>query len=527
MSKLSLLFNYFLIGLLSASALYAPSLLGGEPAPREAAAESVPADAAEETAGAVKESEPDAAGVFSETDGRAAEGAQSGKASPAAETEAAGEEKAADSEPGSRDEQTEDQPPENERTVPAEAIAPRIAWEASFPGPIAWLACGNNTVAAASEFNSAAFVYDLNSGALLWSKKMPVVAANAPIYVDTMTVFLHKNNSLSAYLSASGDLKYDLLSFPYEKKPSENSEAAAQTEDRRQRAVQKAKAKAEERRLYQLAIKNKIGSRKQIAHGSPVSCGPYVACASDNGILTISKNLGKDINWYRLPFDSGLFRGVFGTPAAVKYEQKHYLYIASADGQLCTVDLDDPSYPEVQTIGASKHEFRLPAAINGFNLYLTSTDGTVFCFDIKALRLRDQYSDFTPKPVWQWSAHSGRTYQTDCQDDFVNKPCFDGSGRRLFTVSDNKLHALSATFGKPLWTYALPDFKPVCPAVYWRGHVVTADDKSRLCFFNAETGSPEKIFSLPALPTTELTVAEDKLLMGIKGRILCWKLTSD
>lgn len=524
MSKPSFLFKFFLIGLLSASALYAPSLLGGEQAPRDGAPA---AGAAEENAGSVKESAPDAAGASSETDGRAADSSRAREGSSAAETEAADGENAANSESGSRAEPTEDQSSEDERIVPVEAIEPRLAWEASFPGPAAWLSCGNNTVAAASEFNSAAYVYNLASGALLWSKKMPVVAANAPIFVDTMTVFLHKNNSLSAYISASGDLKYDLLSFPYEKKPSENSEAAAQTEDRRQRAVQRAKAKAEERRLQQLAIKDKIGSRKQIARGSAVSCGPYTAYASDNGILTVSKNYGKDINWYRLPFGSGLFRGIFSTPAAVKYEQKHYLYVVSADGQLCTVDLDDPSAAEVQIVGDSKYEFRLPAALNGFNLYLTSTDGTMFCFDIKALRLRDPYWEFTPQPIWQWSAHSERTYQTDCQDDFLNKLCFDGSGRRLFIISDSRLHALSAHFGKPLWTYARADFKPVCPPVYWRGHVIAADESSRLRFFNAETGSQEKTFSLPALPTTELAVADNKLLMGIKGRIMCWSLISE
>lgn len=524
MSKPSLLLKCFIIGLLSAAAFYAPpSSADGQAARNNSpAAESLPDRAASSETGAQENEAGVSADKDAQTEENAADSAE--ESPPANEAGLPGANDAADAESGGRDNEKQAQPTEEERTVSAEEIDPKLVWESSFPGPIAWLSCANDTVAAASEFNSAACAYNLNSGSLLWLKKLPIVAANAPICADNLIIFLQKNGSLSAYIAASGELKYDFLPFPYEKKPQEKEEDPAETADRRQRAIQKAKAKAEERRLYHLTIKDKFSSRKQIAHGSAVCCGPYVACASDSGLLTVGKDNGKKLNWYRLPFSGALFRGIVSTPAAVKYEQNYYMYTVSADGQLCTVNLDEPDEAEVQTVGGSKYEFRLPVAVRGFNLYLTSTDGTVFCFDIKALRLNDQYSDFTPKPVWQWSTHSGRTYQTDSQHDFINKLCFDAPGKRLFVISDGGLHALSATFGKPLWTYARADFKPVCPPVYWRGHIITADEKSRLRFFNAETGAPEKTFSLPELPTTELLVADDKLLMGIKGRILCWNL---
>ena len=513
MLKPSFLFKCLLIGMLSAP-FFCASPSAGSTAGEIADAEHVSAET-----GAAAES------AQSEAGGPAAESADAESGIPA-ETETSAAENAP-AEANDRTDAAEAQPSETEPAVPVKAIAPRLVWESSFPGPISWISSGSGTVAAASEFNSAACVYDLASGNILWAKKMPFIAANAPIYADGMTVFLHKNGSLSAYAASSGELKYDLLPFPYEKKAQEKNQDLIESGDRRQRAIQKAKAKAEERRLYQLSVKEKFSSRKPISRGSAASCGPYIVHASDSGLLTVCKDSGKSLNWYRLPLNSGLYRGIASTPAGVEYEKNYYLYIVSANGDLYTVNLEEPNEAGFQSIGGSKYEFRLPVAVRGFNLYLSSADGTVFCFDIKALRLRDKYEEFTPKPIWQWSANSGRIYQTDSQHDFLNKLCFDSLSRRLFVITDNKLHALSARFGKPLWTYARAGFRPVCSAVYWRGHVITAAEDSRLYFFDAETGAEEMTFELPGLPTAELLVAENKLLMGIKDKILCLNLLSE
>lgn len=403
-------------------------------------------------------------------------------------------------------------------------------WENNFKAPIAWLSVSNRLLNVGSLFAKRITSYDITSGLAIWNTFVSAPIASPPLYLDNILIANAKDCSVNSLDTISGETKYWVLPFPYDrliqeskKKLSESVQSSSERLSAAQ-AMAKAKEKAKERQFRNQLLRLKFNTLPRLSYSSPCQGKEKIVCLSGDGIITQFAADGTNADWYLLECNDISNKPFISSPAIQIFSNKNseYLYAISLNGRLWSVDLNDPNTSVSQRVGSGHLEFRQPLRIVKNFLYATASNGHIFCYALGASSEGDQY--FRPKLVWRYiqAKHSGE--QTNSQGVLINTPSFDFHKPRCFFINDNSIVSLASLSGKLLWRYQSTKHFST-PALYWNGSILAATENQSLLVLDAESGRLKQEYSLPFTPSCPLVV-DDKYLYigGAQGQIACFEI---
>ncbi len=405
-------------------------------------------------------------------------------------------------------------------------------WKADFKAPIAWLAVNNRLLNVGSLFARRIASYDMVSGISLWDKSITAPVSSPPLYLDNTLVAVAKDCSINCLDTISGETKHWILPFPYDRLIQESkkrsNESLSNYSERltAAQAIAKAKEKVEERHFHNQLLRLKFKTLPRLSYSAPCRGENDIVCLSGDGIITQFTADGTSINWSLLDCYRIGDKPFISAPAIQVFTKKksEYLYAVSSNGQLWSIDLNDPTSSISQTIDSGKGNFRQPLRIIRNFLYATASEGPIFCYALGADSESSQY--FKPKLIWRYGQTKGRGEQTNSQGLLINEPSFDLHKPRCFFINDNDIISLSSLSGQLLWRYQSP-LRFSTPALYWNGNVLAATEKQTLLVIDSESGQLKKEYPLPFVPSCPLTIDDKYLYLGgSQGEIACFEIGS-
>lgn len=403
-------------------------------------------------------------------------------------------------------------------------------WEANFKAPVAWMSTNNRLLNVGSLFAKRTSTYDAVSGIAIWNTYLSAPLASPPLHVDNTLIATAKDCSIYGIDSVSGENKYWILPFPYDrlvqesKKKRDDSVSDASSRLTAAQAMAKAKEKAEERQFRNQLLRIKFNSLPRLSYNSPCQGEDKVVCLSGDGVLTQFSSSGEKVEWNLLKC-SGLSNKLFVSSPAIEYfknKNSEYLYAISLNGRLWSINLSDPSSALSQQVGSGSLEFRQPLRIVRNFLYLTATNGALFCYALGADSESDQY--FQPKFVWRYQNSQKAYEQTNAQGRLINAPSFDLHKPRCFFVNGDAIVSLASLSGQLLWRYK--SSKTLAgPTLYWNGNVLVATESQTLLVLDAESGQLKREYALPFVPSCPLLIDDRYLYLGgSQGQVACLEI---
>ena len=403
-------------------------------------------------------------------------------------------------------------------------------WEADFKAPVAWMSVNNRLLNVGSLFAKRTTSYDVISGLTIWNNYLSAPLVSPPLYVDNTLIATAKDCSIYGIDSVSGENKYWILPFPYDrlvqesKKKRDDSMSDASSRLTAAQAMAKAKEKAEERQFRNQLLRLKFNSLPRLSYNSPCQGEEKIICLSGDGIVTQFNSNGEKVEWSLLKCN-GLSNKPFISSPAVEYfksKSSEYLYAVSLNGQLWSINLNDPSSSSSQQIGSSDLNFRQPLRIIRNFLYLTASNGTMFCYALGADSEDNQY--FQPKFVWRYRSSKTTYEQTNSQGYLINTPSFDLRKPRCFFANGNDIVSLASLSGQLLWRYESSQ-KLAGPTLYWNGNVLIATEAQTLLVLDAESGQLKREYALPFIPSCPLVINDRYLYLGgDQGQLTCFEI---
>ncbi len=419
---------------------------------------------------------------------------------------------------------------EQEQNVPYGRfyLNPQPLWEANFKNQIAWLSVNNRLLNVGSLFSKQIAAYDTVSGIAIWNTSISAPIISPPLCLDNMLIASAKDCSISCLDLINGEAKYWILPFPYDQLIQESKKKryeSTQNSSERLTAAQamaKAREKAEERQFRNQLLHLKFNTLPRLSYGAPCRSEEKIVCLSGDGIVTQFAADGTNASWNLLPCNGISNKAFVSDPAIQTFSNKNseYLYAISLNGQLWSVNLNDPASSVNQQVGSGSLEFRQPLRIIKNFLYATASNGHIFCYALGADSEGAQY--FKPKFVWRYTPSQRGSEQTNSQGILINAPSFDLQKPRCFFVNERNIISLASLSGRLLWRYQSCKALST-PALYWNGNILAATENSSLLVLDAESGRLKQEYNLPFIPSCPLVI-DDKYLYigGAQGQIACF-----
>lgn len=405
-------------------------------------------------------------------------------------------------------------------------------WETNFKNPIAWLSVNNRLLNVGSLFSKQIAAYDTVSGLAIWNTSVSAPITSPPLCLDNMLIASAKDCSVSCLDMISGEAKYWILPFPYDRLIQESKKKryeSTQNSSERLTAAQamaKAKEKAEERQFRNQLLHLKFNTLPRLSYSSPCRSEEKIVCLSGDGIVAQFAVDGTNASWHLLSCNGISSKAFVSSPATQAFSNKNseYLYAISLNGQLWSVDLSNPASSVNQQVGSGSLEFRQPLHIIRNFLYATASDGHMFCYALGADSEGAKY--FKPKFVWRYTPSQRSVEQTNSQGTLINAPSFDLHKPRCFFINGKDIVSLASLSGRLLWRYqSCKDLST--PALYWNGNILAATESPSLLVLDAESGRLKQEYALPFVPSCPLVIDDKYLYLGgAQGQIACFEIGS-
>ncbi len=405
-------------------------------------------------------------------------------------------------------------------------------WEADFKAPIAWLSVNNRLLNVGSLFTKRIASYDTVSGIPIWSTSLSTPLSSPPLYSDNTLIAAAKDGSINCLDIISGEIIYWILPFPYDRLIQENKkklqESAQESSEHltASQAIAKAKEKAEERQFRNQLLRLKFNTLPRLSYGSPCQGEDKIICLSGDGVITQFNTDGTNAQWSLLECNGLSNKPFVSSPALQFFNNKNseYCYAISLNGRLWSVNLNNPRTQSSQQIGSERLEFRHPLRIIKNFLYITASNGEIFCYALGADSEREHF--FKPKFVWHYANSKYGHEQTNYQGTLINMPSFDLHKPRCFFVNDNNIISLSSLSGQLLWSYH--NIRSLStPALYWNGNILAATEAQTLIVLDSESGRLKQEYALPFKPSCPLVIDDRYLYIGgDRGQIACFEIGS-
>ena len=381
---------------------------------------------------------------------------------------------------------------------------PEILWtNASVPllFPVQWLAVSSQgTLLAGSLFSKTFYAYNIYTGECKARQTLPAPALTAPLIVGQSAFFSDMSTVLTAFDTETCESTWER--FP--------QRAPKRSSDLRQQLP-----------------------RPRVCKTRPLLYNDKLVTMNTDGLIVFYPNKapseGGIPDFLRLqtsPDERGTF---LNTPAI----HRQILYACTTAGHLHFVNLNN-----IDERGMLKNhvdspedtiakEVRVPIAVSSRHIYLTTMDGTVYCY--RAFRKYVGSKFVPPQLLWHTKLSGRHRYQSNRRGRPIAMPVLDESQSTLFINAKDCAQALDAETGEKLWEHSVPQGIAAPPLIWNRYLIIISEPHknmpAKLVALDPGSGATLAFRELPGAPSCEPLLWGDYLVLGYRnGYAECYHL---
>lgn len=384
------------------------------------------------------------------------------------------------------------------------AFNPKLIWtNASAPllFPIQWMAASSQgTLLAGSLFSKTFYAYNIYTGECRARQALATPAWTAPLVVGQSAFFSDMSTALTAFDSETCESVWER--FP-QRSPRRSGDLRQQ--------------------LY----------RPRVCKTKPLLYNDKLVTMNTDGLIIFYPNKapseGGIPDFLRLqtsPDELGTF---LNTPTI----HRQVLYACTTAGHLHFVNLNN-----IEEIGVIKNqavspentiakEVRVPLVVSSRYIYLTTMDGTVYCY--RTFRKFAGSRATAPTQVWHAKLATQKSYQSNRWGRPIVTPVLDTYRNYLFVNAKDCAQALDADTGETVWKHRVPQ-GIASPPLLWDQYVLIISEPqgrqpAKLAALDPDSGATVAFRELPGVPSCEPLLWEDYLVLGYRnGYAECYHL---
>ncbi|MDO5295479.1 MAG: PQQ-binding-like beta-propeller repeat protein [bacterium] len=381
---------------------------------------------------------------------------------------------------------------------------PQLLWtNASAPllFPIHWMAAtSQGMLLAGSLFSKTFYVYNLLTGECRARQSLAAPSWASPLVIGQTAVFNDTNATVSSFNSETCESEWE-------------------------RVPHRPRRRSGDLRLQFF--------RPRVCKTKPLLFNDKLVSMDTDGRVTFYPNKSPEeggmpdfLTLTSSPDELGTF---LNTPAI----SRQILYACTSVGHLHFVNLNNIAengmlkvHTGVAEVTTEK-EVRVPVLTASRFIYVTTMDGTVYCY--RAFRKYSSSKYIEPTLVWQTKLAGQSRYQSNRRGRPIVMPVLDETQSTLFVCAKDCVQALDAETGEILWKHSVPQ-GIAAPPLLWKQYLLIVSEKqssqpAKLAALSPDSGETLNFHELSGSPSCEPLLWGNYLVLGYRnGYAECYHL---